>query len=418
MARQASRAWGRFATVVGEYLSGRKVPLATDVDTVGGKTPAQVQAMVTKSSIGLGSVENLPAATLAQAQSSTEVAAVLTPASARQSAEKLLEIDNKIRGNVLHGMTDGGGLRTGKLCYRLNVVSNATEMNSVMTAKESFQEVFNNWTRFSHNGTLTYPADPTELAVWQYDSANDKIICTKNSNTHIGFISAESYDDFEFEVEVSSTNGDDDRIGICIAFSQAGGRQYTLTAVRQFDGWGGASNSFHVTYNMLHVQSRVLAFNDAGLGPQNPYHNSLGTLKTGWAGVGWVRIKVRRTGDLIEAWTTLPQSAEYLEDKKITINLASDPDLVKFRGPQRFGYVCQSQLNATWRSIQRPGERVPIIRADTLETYKWVNNAWQLQPAGTHRTLLQPRRLFTNQVTKKLFAVGDNLDVIVPISKR
>lgn len=417
MARQASRAWEKFATRVEQYLNSRKPSVVTDVEKVGGKDLAQVQAAVNKTTIGLPLVENMSVATLAQAQNPNDDGTLLTPVGARQAADKLLEIDNKIKGNALHGMNAAGGLRTGKLCYRLNIVSNATEMDAVMNAKESFQEVFNNWTRFSHNGTLTYPADPTELNVWNYDAVNDKIICTKNSNTHIGFISAEAYDDFEFEVEVSSTNGDDDRIGICIAFSQAGGRQYTLTAVRQFDGWGGASNSFHVTYNMLHVQSRVLAFNDAGLGPQNPYHNSLGTLKTGWAGVGWVRIKVRRTGDLIEAWTTLPQSAEYLEDKKITINLASDPDLVKFRGPQRFGYVCQSQLNSTWRSIQRPGERVPIIRTDTKECYRWENNQWTLQPAGSYQNYLQPNRLFTNQVTKRLFAVDAAFNML-PIGKR
>ena len=168
---------------------------------------------------------------------------------------------------------------------------------------------------------------------------------------------------------------------------------------------------------MLHVQSRILAFNDAGLGPQNPYHNSLGTLKNGWVGVGWVRIKVRRTGDLIEAWTTMPKSTEYMEDKKITINLANDPDLVKFRGPQRFVYVCQSQFNATWRSIQRPGERVPIIRADTKECYRWENNQWTPQPAGSYQNYLQPNRLFTNQVTKKLFAV-DSAYNILPNGKR
>lgn len=417
MTRQASRAWEKFAARVEQYLNSRKPSVVTDVEKVGGKDLAQVQAAVNKTTIGLPVVENLTVANLAQAQSPTDNGTLLTPAGARQAADKLLEIDNKIRGNALHGMNADAGLRTGKLCYRLNVVANATEMGSVMNAKESFQEVFNNWSRFSHNGTLNYPANSSELNVWQYDAANDKIICTKNSDTHIGFISAEAYDDFEFEVEVSSNNSDDDRIGICIAFSQSGGRQYTLTAVRQFDGWGGASNSFHVTYNMLHVQSRVLAFNDAGLGPQNPYHNSLGTLKNGWIGVGWVRIKVRRTGDLIEAWTTMPKSTEYMEDKKITINLANDPDLVKFRGPQRFGYVCQSQFNATWRSIQRPGERVPIIRADTKECYRWENNQWTLQPAGSYQNYLQPNRLFTNQVTKKLFAV-DSAYNILPISKR
>jgi len=113
----------------------------------------------------------------------------------------------------------------------------------------------------------------------------------------------------------------------------------------------------------------------------------------------------------------MPQSAEYMEDKKLTIDLSADPDLVKFRGPQRFGYVCQSQLNATWRSIQRPGERVPIIRADTKECYRWENNQWTLQPVGSYQNYLQPNRLFTNQVTKRLFAVDAAFNML-PIGKR
>lgn len=417
MATSLERAFKRLGDTIIASIKNRKAPSVQNSQTVGGMTPEQIAALATKQSVGLGNLENFPVATQAVAEAGTSQAHLMTCFSVNQTFTKQTSIDNKVKGNVFTGFNANGSAGSTKLCYRMNICENEAEMNAVMNAKESFADVFDNWTRFSHNGTYNYPADPTELNVWRYDAALEQIICTKNSNTHIGFISAEAYDEFEFEAELSSKNGDDDRIGLCIAFAQVGGKQYTLTAVRQFDGWGGASNTFHVTYNMLHVGSKVLAQNDAGLGPINPYHTGQGTRKSGWVGVGWVRVKVKRTGDLIEAWTTLPKDGNYLEDKKITIDLNSNPLLAVFKGPQRFGYVCQSQLNATWKSLQRPGEYVPIFRLDDKSVRYWQNGQWTVQPADTYKTLLRHNRLYTNQVTKRLFAVSSP-ELIFPINKR
>ena len=412
-----SRSFERFAERLLEALSLRRVPEAGNAEHLNGKTPSQVMSQVTKISVGLGSVEDLPLATQAEAEAGVADNRLMRAASTKHTLNKFLELDSNEKG-VCAGYIDGAPkFKTHKLCHRLNVVSNQAEQDLVVTAKESFADVFNNWTRISHGGNGLYPSQANELTAWEYNAGTDTIRATVNSNTFIGFVSADSFEDFDLETEVSSTNGDDDRIGILIAFVVANGKQYTLSILRQFDGYINRGASFIALYNAFQPGNFNLGWNDAGLGDPNPYHNSLGTLKSGWVGVGKVRIKVRRRGDIIECWTTLPNETTYLEDKKITIDLNSRNELSIFKGPQRFGYCCQSQLYASWKSLQRPGERWPIVRTDTLETFIWENESWTKQPAGTHLNYVYPRRFYTNQITKKLF-FALTPEVVVPIQRR
>lgn len=416
MSNPFANALDRLASAINQYLSTRTAPSATQADTLAGKDPTSYPAAVTKTDLSLGQVDNFPYATQAQALAGVDQASLMTPALAAALVAKHYTIKDTTPGGVLLGM-DADGVRTDRLCRRLNIVADATEYNTVVNYRESFANVFNNWTRFSHSGA-SYPADATELSAWSYDNANDKIVCTKNSNTFIGFISPEAFDHYTLEVELSSTNSDDDTIGVCVAFAISGGKQYTLNLVRQFNGSLAAGASFAALYNFLQPDSITLNYNDAGLATPNPYHNTNGTSKNGWVGASPVRIKVVRTGDLIECWTTLPGSTAYIEAKKITLDLSKIDELKVFRGPQRFGYVCQSQLNASWRSIQRPGAYVPIIRLDTKEAWEYVNNAWVKQVDGYYQTLLQPQRLYTNQVTGRLWATTEDPKVVLAINKR
>lgn len=411
-----NRAMSRLATRFLEALSLRRVPEAADTERLNGKLPSAVFGQVTKATVGLSNLENLNVPTQAEAEAGTSNAAMCTPKSVAQYMDKRLELESSEKG-VCAGYIDGTAkFKTSKLCYRLNVALNQADQDAVQTAKESFASVFNDWTRISHGSNGTYPSNASEVNAWEYLPDTDTIRATLNSNTFIGFISAESFDDYDFETEVSSTNGDDDRIGLVIAYVVSGGKQYTLSILRQFDGYVNAGASFVALYNAFQPGAYTLTWNDAGLGSPNPYHNSLGTLKTGWVGAGKIRIKVKRRGDIIECWTTLPNETTYLEDKKITIDLNSDNRLAIFKGPQRFGYCCQSQLYASWRSLQRPGAKWPIVRVDTLDTFIWQNESWVKQPVGTHRQYVFPRRFFTNQITKRFF-FALTPDVITEITK-
>lgn len=411
-----NRAMSRLADRFIETLNLRRVPEAADTEKLNGKTPTTVMAQTTKESIGLGLLEDLALATQAEAEEGLVITALATPLTSAQYINKRLELDSNEKG-VSAGYIDvNPKFKTSKLCQRLNVVNNQTEQDAVVNARESFSDVFNNWTRISHGNSYNYPHNPAEINTWEYISATDTIRATVNSSSYIGFISAESFEDYDLEAELSSANSDDDRIGLVLAFVQANGKQYALTIFRQFDGYVNAGASFVAIYNPFQPNQINLSYNDAGLGSPNPYHNSAGTLKNGWLGVGKVRIKVKRRGDIIECWTTMPNETTYMEDKKIVIDLNSRAELGIFKGPQRFGYSCQSQLYASWRSIERPGERWPIVRVDNLDTYLWQNSTWVKQPVGTHRDYISPRKFYTNQITKKFFFALTQ-DLLTPIVK-
>lgn len=412
----SKRALARLGVRFLETLNNRKVPEAPDSERLNGKTPEQVMAQVTKTTVGLSQLEDRTIATQVEAEAGTSDTTLSTPLTVKQYMNKRLELDSNERGVCAGFLSGTQKFKTTKLCRRMNVVNSQEEQDLVVNAKESFADVFNNWTRTSHGNSYKYPHNPVELDKWEYNESTDTIRATVNSSSYIGFISAESFEDYDLEVELSSINGDDDRIGLVLAFVQANGRQYALTVFRQFDGYENRAASFIALYNAFQPDRITLEWNDADLGDPNPYHNAQGTIKTGWAGVGKVRLRIRRRGDVFECWTTLPNETTYLENKKITIDLNSRPELGIFKGPQRFGYSCQSQLYASWRSIERPGERWPIIRTDTLDTYLWQSGTWVKQPAGTHRNYIDGRKFYTNQITKKLFFALTQ-DIIAPIVK-
>lgn len=411
-----NRAMSRLASRFLETLSLRRIPEANDTEKLNGKTPDQVMSQATKSTIGLPLVENMDLATQAEAEAGVVDTSLATPLTVAQNINKRLELDSNEKG-VSAGYIDANAkFKTTKLCRRMNVVNNQAEQDAVVTARESFADVFNNWTRISHGNNYNYPNTPSEVNAWEYNAATDTIRATVNSNSYIGFIAPESFEDYDIEVELSSINSDDDRIGLVVAYVEAGGKQYALSILRQFDGYVNAGASFIAIMNPFQPNQINLTYNDAGLGNPNPFHNGTGTTKNGWVGAGKILLKVKRRGDIFECWTTMPNQTTYMEDKKITIDLNSRPELAIFKGPQRFGYSCQSQLYASWRSIERPGERWPIIRVDNLDTYLWQNSAWVKQPAGTHRDYIAPRKFYTNQITKKLFFALTQ-DLLTPIVK-
>lgn len=416
MASTSERAFSKFAARVLAKLQARTVPVATNTQLLNGKTVAQVQSLVTKTIVGLSQVENVPVATQAEAEAGTEQTRTLTPARLSQAVAALLAPDQKVKGDVLSGFSASSGSITDKLCYRLNVIDDATQLATVQNYTESFANVFNNWKRFSHGATETFPFTPSELNNWTYDSATDSIKCTINSASIIGFVSTESFDDYTMKVEVSSLlNTDDDSIGVVLAFSEEAGIEYTLMAGVNF---ANQTKCFGIYYNYGRASSKTLTNNNLGYPADNPYDNGAGSLKTGWKGAGVVGFNVRRIGDIITVTPTVPgASTVYRSDLALTIDLNSDPLLARFKGPQRFGYWCHSEDASTWKSLERPGDKYPIINAATLDTYVYTAGAWVLQAAGSYVNYLKKRRLYTNQITGKLYATGDTLNKLYKITK-
>jgi len=226
------------------------------------------------------------------------------------------------------------------LIYEGNFVDNDDDLNVALNSGISAQTVFNTWGRFSHaSNTENQPANASETQTWSYNASNQTIQTSINSATHIGFYSNTQYDKYEAEVTLTSTSVDDDRMGIVIAFHiDSNGREHTLTALRNNEG----GNTWFIAYNYLRTDQVLIANKTSAIpdgGTWNTYPNG-------------TKIKIIRDGDIITAVTTKNNSTTYEPASTITFNLNDYPVLTKFRGPQFYGYSCQSQAQTTFGKLK------------------------------------------------------------------
>lgn len=257
-----------------------------------------------------------------------------------------------------------------------SIVETTDELETQKGVAENFQDVFKWWKRISRGDDPTTDSFNTdELNAWTYDQPSDSIKSTINSVSVMGFVSPEKFDDYVFEVQISSTDGDDDFAGVIVAYAldKATGLTHTLSVMR--GGNGAAPMTIDVDYfNFAASRYRVATVLN-GLTWMD------GTVATG-AGLngghgGWslqpngCRVKVTRKGDILTIETTQMGSTVYFEPAKTIIDLSTDPNLAVFRGPQSFGYTAMSQGLATWKVFQRPERREPII--DIRDWSKWVD---------------------------------------------
>jgi hypothetical protein len=218
-------------------------------------------------------------------------------------------------------------------------------------ATQKFSDIFNAWTRYSHSGA-TQPASASEMASWAYNNLTDQITSTINSSTHIGFVSNTSFGDYVFEAEVSSTNRDDDIIGLVIGFIVVDGVEFTLSAYRILNN---QVNTFVVVYNAGLTGVKIFGSNMGGMA-SNPHQNVGTPTGTGWEGLT-ARLRAVRVGSTIEITTSAINTSTTLASTKITVDLDADPVLHKFRASSRIGFMCQSQTASTWKFIESPWAR-------------------------------------------------------------
>lgn len=286
--------------------------------------------------------------------------------------------------------------------YNPVIVENSAEVEYQKGQEESFADVFNNWKRISHNNTDTYPANAGELDSWAYDAVNDTISCTINSATLVGFISPEGFENYNFEVQVNSSNTDDDQIGICIAYKELNGREYTLTALRNPQGGGiNATARFQIVYNYRQSDEQVIAETSAGL-----------TTAAGWGPmVSGVKIRAERTGDAFVIKTTDNDGTVYVAAAELAVDLNALAVLAKFKGTSQYGYVAFSQAASTWDTLARPIALDEILDVTNRIRWTYDGSVWTSETILAGDPLVDPRRFFYNEATGKLYVSDDASDV-------
>lgn len=287
------------------------------------------------------------------------------------------------------------------------IIDSDAELATEKTRIETFETIFNTWKRFSHSYTNypTFPSDPSELNTWSYNSSTDLIRNSTNSSTYIGFVSPEVYDNYEFEVNLSSTDTDDDFIGIVLAYTEIDGLQYTLSATRRMkpQSWvGGGLDRMNwiwvVSYNFMQGTS-------AGEYLVADGTSSVTSFNTGWSTYpNGVNVKAKRNANIITVSTTQFNNINTYVGE-LTVDLNSNPLLYKFKNPCSIGYSAHSQPNSTFKTIKFTGDQNTIYDVRDGGVWYYQNDAWVLSDTDSMYTNLTYGNIYSNPNTNKMFFI-------------
>ncbi len=248
-------------------------------------------------------------------------------------------------------------------------------------APPKFAEVVSKWKRFS--GTTYYPtvssivatpsycqttldgsgmwaasvspvADPNTASAcntpsmnslsWIYLTGPDRLFNIQNTSVHNGFFSSLKFDEYTATATLSSTDADNDGIGVIIAAVVDGSNQvHTLSAYRTVTGMQPNAG-----WGLLHkVNGAIVRVID---------NKSIAGLSiSGWNS-HYTKVQIERTGDIVKAtasgWSLT--STGLIPDPASLIQIdLSDPaeNLTAFMGAQSYGYESISQARATFSDL-------------------------------------------------------------------
>jgi hypothetical protein len=219
-----------------------------------------------------------------------------------------------------------------------------------------------NWNKTTVNGAAFDPSKQGicansvafASASWTVLSTPNRLRNSTNSGSFNGFVSSVPLDRYVHEATLTSTDRDDDMIGLIIAFTvDPKGDVHTLSAIRT-QGGGSPNLGWGLLYKMNNDIKKTLGNRSVG-----------GINKNGTDGngdkLGWnsrkTRIKIERDGNKIavsaSTWFTTGSAPAFDPASRIEIDLADKANgLEIFQGAQSYGYAIQSQAGAEFHDIK------------------------------------------------------------------
>ena len=248
------------------------------------------------------------------------------------------------------------------LVTTLNALDNQAELEEQLKTKPvTLEDVFNNWTRFSHylgNQSATNSQNKTVRSGWGYNSSKNAISMSQNLDPYGGFISDKKYSNYNVSIHgYCYSSGDDDLIGIVIGFlsssESADRKEHTLSVIRCGAGSNGfvTDNSTKATYKFALVYD--LGNYSGSIWDGKVLAQGTGTTLSGsnWTSTG-AMISVIRQGTKIQAQTTqmgnlkdYVNSINYeLGDKPSNFTDAEWTNVkAMLENPSNFGFAVSSQ---------------------------------------------------------------------------
>lgn len=256
-------------------------------------------------------------------------------------------------------------------------------------------DIFNTWPRFASADYFADAGSSTGIANdWKLLTGPDRISMPTNG-AGSGIVSSDSFDNYTFEATLTSTNHDNDTIGLIVAFVRDGATNKALYISRT-KGGNAPANGFGLVYSE-NGSSNTWNINNISVDGTNG----------GW-GSQKSRVKIQRQGDIIKCYATnWDDENNYQISSEIVLDLNSDARLTIFKGKQPYGYFAHSQAESTFLDVAFTGgmdaSKLYDVTGNVLWEYidgSWVNNGTTIQEdLGYVRDATNPETGITYHIT-------------------
>ena len=280
-----------------------------------------------------------------------------------------------------------------ELLTKFRMGTNDAQIATLKTNVQSMADVFSKWDRISHGTAGVFPALPAELDSWAYDAPLDTVKMLINSVSMLGIVSPYTFDEYTFDVVVSSNNPDDDSLGLILAFVNIDGVEHTLTAQVSTGGmdWstigGTPQPKMNIVANLGQTPAR---------GTKLIFTKDLGPVRQGWNGadfIGGIRIRaVRSANGTMSVQAMKPDGTNFSGGECKWTGTIPDP----FKGKCAIGYFAISQPAGIYINNTVPQPKTDIVDTRNLDVHRWNNTNSQWAIAGKAGTILPVGRLYKN----------------------
>lgn len=308
------------------------------------------------------------------------------------------------KGEVFY--SNGNSVFSQTILNESKVVTTTADLNACKNSAPSFEEVFNTWTKFSHlNGNDNAVA--SELSAWTYDSSKDTIVQPQNTTSYCGFISPNTYSEYDITVRLYSTGSDNDTIGLVAAFAtDPSGKQHTLSFLRSPGGTDAKwiCKVDYCTFSMTQTTYNQITLADKS----STITSSDANWSTSTIGKGTV-VNMKRNGNVFTAKCSQFNSSVLDDKTTITIDLdalsSTYPVLNYFKGSAAWGYSTFSQPYSMYENISvtdPSGYILDVTNNQTLQ-YDSSSSSWKVIKGLVPAEVIGAGRLSYNKITGKLF---------------
>lgn len=270
------------------------------------------------------------------------------------------------------------------------------------------KDVFDTWPRIDGRTFLTSDAIKTGSANnWQYITTSQSFLQPDNTAGPQSIVSPFKVTKYVLDVTLTSTNGDDDRIGIVAAANEVGGKSHYISVVVNAGGKNNGHNLFSMRLHSHDETANSIGVELVGNEIITPHTNSQG-------GDGWsskrINVQVVRDGNIIKAKCSDWDSATLLPASELVVDLNTISGAEYLNGPARYGYYTQSQANSTYHNIVFSSPQVTTSSDVYIEqnnqkwSYGFSSSGWDLR-SNTAYYDFRTVDLVKNPLTKEEYEV-------------